>query len=393
MASIYANAELNLAATASYNSDQGCIVDSSLARQHRISIYDHQIDTCDDDVDAGVSGNFLSESPESGNGRLKTATLAMPRHLKKNIHAALKISPLSKRGWVLQESLLSRRIVHFTASQLLWECSECFESEDGVLSGRPETGFTDGRICEGRDDQIRWWDTVEDYSNREFTFIKDRLAAMGGMIQEHKQRSMDTPLLGLWLRYFFLDLAWSYDATSERYGSEIKSTRITELDTVPSWSWLSITSGVKRPGVYSVGCHNPDRYSKHLAVQRWNIRWSGAPYASPLLHGEVIVTNHMAKVPKASSVCRGLNTLNPWFLAEHNGASMSFFMDRRLTKEEWMDLYLLLLFIGKAQRCLAVLPVPGCTTTYRRVGVAAFGVIDTHAFSMLDKPKRTITLV
>jgi hypothetical protein len=33
-------------------------------------------------------------------------------------------SELSKRGWVFQERALSRRIIHFTETQLYWECGK-----------------------------------------------------------------------------------------------------------------------------------------------------------------------------------------------------------------------------------------------------------------------------
>jgi hypothetical protein len=38
-------------------------------------------------------------------------------------------TPLSQRGWVFQERLLSRRIVHFEADQIYWQCSETTKCE------------------------------------------------------------------------------------------------------------------------------------------------------------------------------------------------------------------------------------------------------------------------
>jgi hypothetical protein len=39
---------------------------------------------------------------------------------------------LNSRGWVLQERLLSPRIIHFTATQTFWECGSDRYSEDCV---------------------------------------------------------------------------------------------------------------------------------------------------------------------------------------------------------------------------------------------------------------------
>jgi hypothetical protein len=41
-------------------------------------------------------------------------------------------SLLQKRAWVLQETLLSRRTVHFSSKQIYWECRSIFGAEDGV---------------------------------------------------------------------------------------------------------------------------------------------------------------------------------------------------------------------------------------------------------------------
>jgi hypothetical protein len=38
--------------------------------------------------------------------------------------------PFNKRAWVLQERLLSRRIIHLAASRTYWECRQKYESED-----------------------------------------------------------------------------------------------------------------------------------------------------------------------------------------------------------------------------------------------------------------------
>ena len=37
---------------------------------------------------------------------------------------------LNKRGWVLQERVLSRRIIHFTKKHTYWECGEGVRCEN-----------------------------------------------------------------------------------------------------------------------------------------------------------------------------------------------------------------------------------------------------------------------
>jgi hypothetical protein len=43
-------------------------------------------------------------------------------------------APLSKRGWVLQETVLSRRHLFYRSSQENWRCAEGFKSLDGLPS-------------------------------------------------------------------------------------------------------------------------------------------------------------------------------------------------------------------------------------------------------------------
>jgi hypothetical protein len=41
-----------------------------------------------------------------------------------NFRRDVETGALNKRGWVLQERVLSRRSIHFTSTQVYWECSE-----------------------------------------------------------------------------------------------------------------------------------------------------------------------------------------------------------------------------------------------------------------------------
>ncbi|KAI1496140.1 hypothetical protein F5X99DRAFT_401249 [Biscogniauxia marginata] len=42
---------------------------------------------------------------------------------------AIEVALLLRRGWVLQERLLSRRAVHFAASEVVWECLYCHDCQ------------------------------------------------------------------------------------------------------------------------------------------------------------------------------------------------------------------------------------------------------------------------
>lgn len=45
--------------------------------------------------------------------------------------ATMKDEPINRRGWILQESLLSPRTLSYASQQMAWECHECKTSESG----------------------------------------------------------------------------------------------------------------------------------------------------------------------------------------------------------------------------------------------------------------------
>jgi len=62
------------------------------------------------------------------------------RPVPKTWHKSLEgeDSPLSSRGWVLQERILSPRTVHYGKEQMFWECVNCRLSKGNVQLNREE---------------------------------------------------------------------------------------------------------------------------------------------------------------------------------------------------------------------------------------------------------------
>lgn len=101
MAALYENAVCTIAATAAVDGTEGCF--RSATSQDLVSLPYHQ--------------------PEAGK-----VYLGISRgDLRDNICQG----PLNRRGWVLQERLFSRRIIHFAADQMYWECPARFVGDDG----------------------------------------------------------------------------------------------------------------------------------------------------------------------------------------------------------------------------------------------------------------------
>lgn len=187
-------------------------------------------------------------------------------------------SPLSRRGWVLQERFLSQRILHFTPKMIYWETADHAISEDGpvqkldsrqnIASQRSlhdehaiaqipfslrtaeqfrlkasinlssfstwiQSSAINSRILNGDSapsSEIGWYRMIEMYSTCQLTRSKDKLAAIAG-IAKVLQRKWRVPYLsGIWADRLPMGLWWlhvgRYTPGSER-----------QVDTAPSWSW------------------------------------------------------------------------------------------------------------------------------------------------------------
>ncbi|KAE9364539.1 HET-domain-containing protein [Stipitochalara longipes BDJ] len=161
--------------------------------------------------------------------------------------------PLLSRGWGFQERMLSTRIVHFTPTELVWECQRRRRCECGVMESNlyPVMNNLGSalRMClkqtnDDRSMRQMWREMVNSYSVRKLTRINDKLPALSGIAGLFKNRSGDTYCAGLWKKSLPFDLLWRCDQSGDL---QSKKTR------VPSWSWISVDGAVKWPV-----CQNPD---------------------------------------------------------------------------------------------------------------------------------------
>ncbi|KAK8128104.1 HET-domain-containing protein [Apiospora sp. TS-2023a] len=110
------------------------------------------------------------------------------------VDLARRHARLYSRGWVLQERLLSLRIINF-ARFLSWECHTCLETEtyDGSLT-RQRLGFPVLPVSErdwgfASDSSVypthaaRWWRLVQIYTRSQLTRQSDKLIAIAGLAQ------------------------------------------------------------------------------------------------------------------------------------------------------------------------------------------------------------------
>ncbi|KAL7784570.1 heterokaryon incompatibility domain-containing protein [Trichoderma ceciliae] len=164
---------------------------------------------------------------------------------------------LNTRGWVLQERILSPRVLHFTKHQIFWECNSLLASEIRPR-GEPidPADFTDMRgILSSSypkvlpDDTMKalWYGAVRHYSATSLSFPGDRLLAVSALAERFSVVSGQSPddyVAGIWLSHLPLALVWR--RIPERRISPNPRQKITAQERIaPTWSWAALTCAVE----------------------------------------------------------------------------------------------------------------------------------------------------
>ncbi|KAI1057398.1 hypothetical protein LB507_011525, partial [Fusarium sp. FIESC RH6] len=177
--------------------------------------------------------------------------------------------PLLNRGWVLQERLLSPRVLYFATASLMFSCEESVgeqEKSDLGRCPRPQhLGITtidiNARIKVNSDEWVNddssWSRVIEEYSRLKLTNPDDRLSALSGLAQKVSQQLPPGTkyLAGLWSCSLFQGLSWYNTQGSRRRISDAPGGILTECSRqsskvhqgAPSWSWAVIGAEVIFP--------------------------------------------------------------------------------------------------------------------------------------------------
>ncbi|KAK3381934.1 heterokaryon incompatibility protein-domain-containing protein [Podospora didyma] len=189
-------------------------------------------------------------------------------------------APISSRGWVVQERFLATRVLHFTRSQVYWECLEschCADDPSGkfLISDRlgtgsastttsAKTGYKVSRLelaqiqatlasagkpysdpnqgsRSGHSYHSQWGTIVGIYVGCGLTKESDRFLAMSGIAKVFGEVNGDEYLAGLWKRMLYTDLLWHSKASQ---GVDARRRRSDGTESyAPFWSWASVVGG------------------------------------------------------------------------------------------------------------------------------------------------------
>lgn len=191
-------------------------------------------------------------------------------------------TPLSERGWALQEAILSHRNLYCVQPEMHWQCSRVHRIEEGISFQRDKTG-TEGKeplpAVFSTFQHRSWHAWMHDYSHRKFTIPRDRLSALAGVVDHFAEKTGYTHLLGCWQESLLADLLWM---RSGEMGGKLAF----ELPGIPSWSWIA------KGGVMFDFWENGSpgaNVTDHTIVVRAEVEWHDTPLVSDVKRTELVL--------------------------------------------------------------------------------------------------------
>lgn len=218
MAEIYSNSYITLAAVAAQNPTSGMFKTSP----------DNKCRSIDLNVQIAGSSDTVKISARE--------TLAHELETGRQSHLYFDSDnwPLMTRAWVLQEMLLSPRILRFNMHELAWECREIDTCECSRASLQSTTSWihqlsSNERSISDEECFQGWRDIISSFSGRDITHESDRLPAISAIARKFSPVG-GRYFAGIWERDILRGLLW-----------KCKDSEITKRrdKSAPSWSWAS----------------------------------------------------------------------------------------------------------------------------------------------------------
>ncbi|KAF5971733.1 het-domain-containing protein [Fusarium coicis] len=165
-------------------------------------------------------------------------------------------SVLTNRGWVVQERMLSSRILYFGTYQMYFECSILTRDECTHDDSKDFSRLTSIQPFSTWKRSWWWSDFIREYSQRTLTFNNDRLPAISGIIHACKPPPGEVYLAGIWKSNLPEGLLWYVLNRKENTKDPIVAHMVNETGdnpsaivarqyyVAPSWSWASVNCKV-----------------------------------------------------------------------------------------------------------------------------------------------------
>lgn len=154
--------------------------------------------------------------------------------------------PEFAQGQVLEERLLSARVLHITSSEIVWECKEATLNADGGIKSLGKLEYAELISSHSPNLIARGWrHLIEQYSAVPQLYGADKLASISILARQISARRPNaTYLAGLWSDSLVVDLLWHNRLASN--DPEQRAKRPKEYR-APSWSWAAVDGTIAHP--------------------------------------------------------------------------------------------------------------------------------------------------
>jgi hypothetical protein len=161
---------------------------------------------------------------------------------------------LDTRGWILQERILSRRILYFGNGEIFWDCSTISASESSPISTsllddndpdetwalklmrRTFATYTSIEILQEKISDA-WTQIIKNYSSRQLSKQSDKLIALEGIIRPLVALLREEHVAGMWRTQLWRQLIW-WSTQPTSHDPPLPEARFP----APTWSWLSFSA-------------------------------------------------------------------------------------------------------------------------------------------------------
>jgi hypothetical protein len=197
--------------------------------------------------------------------------------------------PIDSRAWTMQEHFLSKRLLRFGTSQLVWECREGVEVDGGSNDIDPpdEVSVGIGQVLKD------WRQDVARYTARNISNPEDRLPAIAAIAETYEKRLKSTPrryAAGLWEELLPFTLLW-YIAPRTKQKTTCPGLP-DGADVSPTWSWHLAPSGVKFADVLT----SPHSRLDGLEIEECNVTLATALEYGRVVGGSLVVRGFLQEV-------------------------------------------------------------------------------------------------
>lgn len=208
--------------------------------------------------------------------------------------------PLSRRGWALQERVLAKRVIHYNARQVYFECDQGIFAEDGSyqkqryctlvdrLSPFGEPPASSEALSNYKVDLSLWHSLVWTSGRRKLSKPTDKLPAMSGLARLFHRRLGGQYVAGLWSKAMMEGLAW------QGLGERAPASR--DHYTGPSWSWASY-AGIGATGLNPGWVDVADILDWHVDLKHEDNPFGEVESAWVRIRGPVVQLRHSTLEP------------------------------------------------------------------------------------------------